>query len=261
MNCIHVKYGVSVSLILLMGSSAMAEDPASIIRAEDPATPKFSGFAPAADLGRQLKLSIADLEKAVATEEEFKGQVEGRFANDANTIALLALALGLHDAENPYQSKAVAVSEAAKKLRAAKDYAGTKKAIEGLKAAAEGDGQGAGQLKWGKVSELGDLMKSQVPAVNNKLKTNLRHFKKRAEDLAACAATMALIAENAKLYVGDTALPTEGKKWDEFAAGMRSAAVDLAAKAHAGDEAGAKSAMDKLDESCHACHKVFNPEK
>ena len=72
---------------------------------------------------------------------------------------------------------------------------------------------------------------------------------------------MALIAENAKLYIADTKKPTEGKQWTEFAAQMRAAAVDLAAKAHAGDEAGAKAAMDKLDQSCHACHDVFNPEK
>jgi cytochrome c556 len=42
---------------------------------------------------------------------------------------------------------------------------------------------------------------------------------------------------------------------------MRAAAVDLAAKAHAGDEAGAKDAMEQLDKSCHDCHAVFNPEK
>ena len=72
---------------------------------------------------------------------------------------------------------------------------------------------------------------------------------------------MALIAENAKLYVADTKKPSEGEKWTEFAGQMRSAAVDLAAKAHAGDEAGAKAAMEKLNESCHDCHSVFNPEK
>ena len=72
---------------------------------------------------------------------------------------------------------------------------------------------------------------------------------------------MALIAENAKLYIADTKKPTEGKKWTEFAAQMRSAASRLAAKAHAGDEAGAKAAMDKLNQSCHDCHAVFNPEK
>ena len=104
-------------------------------------------------------------------------------------------------------------------------------------------------------------MKDEVPHINNKLKNSLRRFKKRAGEVAANAATMALIAENATLYVADTKKPTEGKKWTEFAAQMRAAAVDLAAKAHAGDEAGAKAAMDKLNKSCHDCHAVFNPEK
>ena len=78
--------------------------------------------------------------------------------------------------------------------------------------------------------------------INTKLKTGLRHFKKRAGDVAANAATMALIAENARLYVADTKKPNEGKKWTEFAAQMRAAAGELAAKAHAGDEAGANAA-------------------
>ncbi len=95
------------------------------------------------------------------------------------------------------------------------------------------------------MAKLKGLMKDEVPAINTKMKNGLRHFKKRAGEVAANAATMALIAENAKLYIADTKKPTEGKKWTEFAAQMRAAAVDLAAKAHAGDEAGAKAAMDK----------------
>ena len=67
-------------------------------------------------------------------------------------------------------------------------------------------------------------MKDEVPHINTKLKNSLRHFKKRAGEVAANAATMALIAENAKLYVADTKKPTEGKKWTEFAAQMRAAA-------------------------------------
>ena len=142
-----------------------------------------------------------------------------------------------------------------------KDYATTKQAVEELKSAVDASGTGADELKWGKVAKLNGLMKDEVPNINNKLKTSLRRFKKRAGEVSANAATMALIAENATLYIADTKKPTEGQKWIEFAAQMRSAASDLAAKAHAGDEPGATAAMDKLNQSCHDCHAVFNPEK
>ena len=104
-------------------------------------------------------------------------------------------------------------------------------------------------------------MKDQVPNINTKLKNSIRHFSKRAGETSANAATMALIAENATLYVADTKKPGEGKKWNEFAAQMRAAACDVAAKSHARDEPGVKAAMDKLNQSCHDCHAVFNPEK
>ena len=169
--------------------------------------------------------------------------------------------MGLHDQDSALKPHAKAIAAAARKLAATTDYPTTKQAVDDLKAAMQGEGKGTSELKWGKVSKLPGLMKDEVPAINNKLKNGLRRFKKRAAEVSANAATMALIAENATLYVADTKKPTEGQKWTEFAAQMRAAAMDLAAKAHAGDEAASKAAMDKLDTSCHDCHKVFHPEK
>ncbi len=242
--------------VRIMVQTALIDAPAA-----EAATPKFSTIAPAGDLCLQLTLSLTDLEKAIATEEEFKGQVEGRFTHDGNTIALLAAALGLHDEASPLKAKAAAIAASAKSLTEAKDYAATKKSVADLKAAVEGEGKGGSTLKWAKISPLGDLMSKQVPAIHAKLTTNLRHFKKRSNEVAANAAAMALIAESAKLYLDETSKPTEGKAWNEFAARMLAAAADLGVKAHAKDEAGAKAAMDVLNESCHACHKIFNPDK
>lgn len=248
--------------------------PTSTSASDDGAELKISTFASAADLAAEVNFLIVDLDKAVATEEEFKSQVEGRFIRDGNTLALLAVALGIHDQDNPLKSHAKAIAAAAQKLAHTKDFSTTKQtdedlkacfaattqAITDLKAALDGSNVGD-ELKWSKVAKLNGLMKDQVPAINNNLKKSLRRFKKRAEEASANAATMALIAENAKLYVADTKKPANGEEWTEFAAQMRAAAVELAAKSHAGDETGAKAAMDKLDQSCHACHKVFNPEK
>ena len=71
---------------------------------------------------------------------------------------------------------------------------------------------------------------------------------------------MALIAENAKLYVGDNKKPGESAKWLAFSSQFRASAADLAAKAHAADKTAANAAMEKLNQSCHDCHAVFNPD-
>jgi len=242
-------------------AAVLAGSPASISASDDAAVPKFSTFASADDLAAEVKILITDLEKAVVNKGEYEDQVVGRFTRDGNTITLIAIALGLHDQDSPLKPHAKAIAAAARKLAAAKDFAATKQAVADLKAAVNGQGTGTGELKWGKVATLECLMKDEVPPINTKIKNGLRRFSKRAGEVAANAAAMALIAENAKLYIADTKKPSEGKKWTEFAGQMRAAAIDLAAKAHAGDEAGAKAAMENLTQSCHDCHKVFHPEK
>ncbi|MGA2253457.1 MAG: hypothetical protein ABSG53_02250 [Thermoguttaceae bacterium] len=248
-------------LIGVLAGTLLVCLPASSFASDDNAAPKFSTFASSNDLAAEVKFLVADLEKAVVDPAEYASQVEGRFIRDGNTITLIAVALGLHDQDNPLKPHAKAIAAAARKLTETKDFPTTKQAVDDLKAAIDGTGTGAGELKWGKVAKLNGLMKDEVPNINNRLKTGLRHFKKRASETSANAATMALIAENATLYIADTKKPTEGTKWIEFAAQMRSAASELAAKAHAGDEPAAKAAMEKLDQSCHDCHAVFNPEK
>ncbi len=259
MRRLQVSLGFVVAAVLV--GALFLGSPMPMAASDDAAAPKISTFASADDLAAELKIMNKDLEKAVADKEEFDSQVENRFTRDGNTMTLIAIALGLHDQDSPLKPHAKAIAAAAQKLAATKDYAATKQAVADLLAATEGKGSGNGELKWGKVSKLPGLMKDEVPGINTKLKTALRHFKARSAQVAANAATMALIAENAKLYVADTKQPTEGKKWTEFADQMRAAAADLAAKAHAGDEPGAKAAMDNLTQSCDNCHKVFNPEK
>ncbi len=231
---------------------------ASSSAADETSTPKFSSIAPADDLSYELNFIVADVEKAVADEDEFKAQIEDRFLRDANTIALVATALALHDQDNAVKPHAQAIIAAAHKLGEAKDFAATKAAVAGLKASLEGSAPG--DVKWGKIAALKNLMKDEVPNVNVKLKNSVRHLDKRAKEAAAHAATMALIAENAKLYVADTKKPTETAKWSAFAEQFRAAASDVAAKVHSGDKNGANAAMEKLNQSCHDCHAVFNPE-
>jgi hypothetical protein len=130
------------------------------------------------------------------------------------------------------------------------------------------DGAAVGTLHWGKIAPFKSLMKDEVANFNAKLKTGVDHIvkkpgkdiKKRTKDAAANAAMLALIAENSKLYLADTIKPDAGTQWNTFADQFRAAAANVAAKVHAGDKAGIESGMEKLNQSCHACHDVFHPE-
>ena len=259
MRRLHKLFGLV--MIAVFASALLAGPPVALSAGDENATPKFSTFASAEDLAAEVKILVADLEKAVASKEEYGSQVEGRFTRDGNTVTLIAIALGLHDQDSPLKPHAKAIAAAAQKLAQTKDFATTQQAVADLRKAVDGQTSGGGELKWGKVATLNSLMNDEVPGISTKLKTGLRHFKRRPAEVSANAATMALIAENARLYIGDTKKPTEGAKWTAFASQMQSAAGDLAAKAHAGDEAGATAAMDRLDRSCHDCHAVFNPDK
>ena len=227
-----------------------------------PAAPKISTFAPADDLAAQLAKYVADLAKVTATEEEYKEiPDEKKIARDSNTAALLALALGMHDQENKYKANAGAIIAAAQKLAATKTFASAKTAGQDLKAAADGKGSSEGELKWTKLSSLEQLMKDQVPSVNTKLTNNLKKFSKKSKDIAGLSAILAVIAQDAMLYVSDTKKPEEAKKWFDFSVQMRDAAAAVNAQTHANDEKAATAAGEKLNQSCHDCHAVFHEEK
>ncbi len=225
------------------------------------AKPKFSEFASAEDLCDELNLIVADLEKAVATEDEFKSQIENRFVRDADMISLLATALALHDQDNPVKAHAGGILDAARELHAAKDYGATNKAVEKVKEAVINGRAPSDDLTWRKIAPFESLMNDEVSNVfNSRLKNGMHRFDKRNKETAANAAMLALIAENAKLYVGDNKKPGEAAKWLAFSSQFRASAADLAAHAHAKNKAGADAAMEKLNQSCHDCHAVFNPD-
>ena len=85
------------------------DDSAKGLSGDLPAAPKVSTFAPVADLEAQMKKYVADLVKATASEEAYKDLPEGKISRDASTVAVLALALGLHDKPSTYKEHAGAM--------------------------------------------------------------------------------------------------------------------------------------------------------
>ncbi len=236
-----------------------------------PPPPKVSTFAPAEDLVRQADQYIKGLEAIVADEEEYKDGRE-KIGKDANTLIVIALALGLHDQDNSYKANAGAVMKAAGELAAAvpvlakgelastKDLAAARKAVAALRDAAEGKGKPGGELKWEKVASLPELMK-QVPLINTKLKRNIKpeKFKKKAKDTAGYTAVIAAVAQGSVADLSETKNPAQVKQWHKFMTAMRDDAGEANAAIHKRNEPAAAKAMKKLAQSCEDCHAVFHP--
>ena len=133
-----------------------------------PTSRRFRRFAPA-EIWRGRPTSLESLKNTVASKEEYDDS-EGKVGRESNTLAVIALALGLHDRDNKYKDKAPDLIKAAQDVAATKDYAAAKKGVAALEEAAAADGRRAANSSGRKSPRLPDLMK-QVPMVNTKLKS------------------------------------------------------------------------------------------
>ena len=205
-----VSIGVlAVVASLVRVSTASADDM--------PTPPKVSTFAPAADLASQADWYLKDLKKAVANEADYKDSVEA-IVKESNTLAVIALALGLNDQDSKYKAQAGAVIKAAQALAATKDYKSATQAVADLEKAAVGPAAaGCGPLKWEKVAALPELMK-QVPVINTKLKLNLapKKFLKKAKETAGQTAVIAAIAQGSMADTSATKNADQVKQWYNF---------------------------------------------
>lgn len=247
---------------------------------------KVSTYAPAKDLASQVKEYLDELNEAVESEDEYADSWT-KLAKDANTLILIALALGLNDEDSQYKKAAPALVKAAQKLATdvlprdaaaggssaspanagqdegpGCDYATAKADVEAVeKAAASTDGDPS-TLKWEKVASLPELMKA-VPLINSRLKRYIRgsRFKSKTEVTLGLTAVLAVVGQGSMSNVGETEQPTEVEKWHAFCAQLRDAAATVHATIVAQDEAAKDKAMENLQQSCDDCHAVFHPEE
>jgi len=246
-----IALGVCTAMIGQFGLACYAAD--------IPTPPKASTYAPAADLVKAVDDYISRIGETLESQDDF-AEFQARVVKDAETIAVLALVLGLHDEKNPYQAAAPALIKAARELSAAaaKDYASAKTAFAALEAAKSSSGD-ASTLKWEKVASLKELMQ-QVPLVNSRLKRNMRRFERQADAIAVDAAVIAAISQASMANLDETSQPNQAEKWFTFCADSRDAAAAINKAAKAKNQADAEKALAAMTKSCDDCHAVFHPE-
>lgn len=220
----------------------------------NPADTNPTAYAPVEMLGEQLDAFVENLAKTLESDEDFE-DTKGRIVRDANTVAALALVLGLHDQPNPYKAAASNIITAAQALATDADYATTKANFEGLKTSLKStDGK---NLSWdAPVANLAQLMK-QVPLLDGKIKSGMRRFRK-TEEMAGYAIALAAIFQVSTANVGETCDATKGVEWIAFCLESRDDAGALANALNAKDKKASQNAYDKLTKSCDECHAIFH---
>jgi len=227
--------------------------------AEAPIAPALSTLAPVEDLVSQIEDYLKEVEESVEDQEEYEDSVE-KIDRYSNSLAVVALAVGLHDQDSPLRKATPALVKASQELAGAKDFAGAKAGVAKIKAALSASGDPS-TLKWSKVASLPTLMK-QVPLINTRLKRFLKpgRFEKNAAVIAGNSAALVAIGQGSMPNAEETEAPDRVADWFKYCVEMRDAAGALNNAVHARNEDAAKTAMAALQQSCDDCHTIFHKD-
>jgi hypothetical protein len=235
--------------------------PAEPPDAQQSAQSSPSEYAPAADLLAEMQELRDHIRMDLEDQAQYGKYQQQRIEMDANTLAALALVLGMHDQANSVKRNAGSIIAASEKLAGgAKDYEQARKALAALEEQLANKGQGE-KLQWKPVADIAQLMK-QVPIVNNNLRRGVegRRFERSKEKNARYAATLAAIAQASAADTSYCADEADEKAWRKYCARLREAAASVGKHVRGGEQQQAVAALAAVAESCAACHHAFGVE-
>ena len=189
---------------------------------------------------------------------------------DASALSLVALAIGLTDADSKYKKSAPNIIVAAQNLSVAESFDAGQKAYMALQSALTNAGGGK-PLSWSdKTASLTPLMKA-VPNLSSTVKrlTNTERklitlMERKPQQVFGALAALAAISQGSIANVSETTKPDAATEWKKYCEDFRDAALKTNAAARQFAEKKAdydafKTAMDTLSASCDHCHEVFHP--
>lgn len=240
---------VAAVMLLAIGGLSAAE----LLRG-----PALSTLVPVEDLAERVEYYVEELEECVESLEEYEDSID-KIERYSNTLAVIALAVGLHDQDSSLRKAAPVLVKACQELANAKDFSGARSGVAGIKAALTASGDPA-TLKWTKVADLHALME-RVPQINARVKSRMRKFERGSSDLMGYTASLVAIGQGSMANADDTEAPEKVAEWYKYCRQMRDAAGALNKAVHAKNEDAAKTAMQALQQSCDDCHAVFHQDE
>ena len=139
MNHSHASHRLIVALAVSIAVSyVVATRSAGDESPEKRAAEKPNQNVPADDLASELRGIAARLDGLLVKAEDYDEARQSRIAKEADVAAVVALGLALDEQDHPLKRSASSALAASQALAKASDYAAAKRALEELKAAAEG---------------------------------------------------------------------------------------------------------------------------
>lgn len=248
-------------ITLLVGLGLLSVGTFGVV-ASEPAQPKVSSYAPAADLVGQVDYYVEHAAKALSDEASYGDDQQAAVDRDANTLAALAMLLALHDEDHKLKIAAPAILHASQALAEShEDYAKAAAALADVKKAVAGEAPAGEAVGWDDVTDLSALME-QIELVQAPMKrgaTDARRLKRSANATAGQAATLAAIAQ-ATLVDTDYATDEQLPEWEKYSVQMRDASWAVNQAVRSADAPKAAEALVALQKSCDDCHAVFKDE-
>jgi len=233
-------------------------------------TEEFSpNLPPVADLENQITVYMEKLARDIEDLALTPNFADGSSSlyRDANTLALIALALGKSSEESGMKAATPGLIAAAQQVARSQNNDEAKAAYQAVQDALKSTGN-TDDLKWEKVAHLSPVMKKSLPSLTTEIKRLSRNEKtflrsSNSGKVIGLSATLVAIAAGCRPNVDETLAPTEENLWNEYCSQLYEASMKLNQAAHAVVDGTAPfddftAAFKQVDATCNTtCHEKF----
>ncbi len=205
--------------------------------------------APIDDLKMEADEQIESLGKWTASPATYKENVDD-IRRAAGVLAVLGQAIAEHPQAKSQKLAPLALRDAALKLAGGKDYPSAMKAIQNIRAAAQGEAPktAAKPVAWKDLISSEDMMH-----VINSRNSQLRRAARRSRNPAADSRHALTIA----MLTLAMAEQEDDPDWKKYATDFQHGMTDLAASFKAKDKAGIQKHLAFATQACTDCHAKF----
>lgn len=240
------------SALLVLGTTCLLP-----LYAKAPA--ELKEVAPVDELAAEAQEGLKQLEQLLATEQAYEEAKDGKLPQTAGVVAVLAQAIAEHPGGSQVKLPAslAVVRNAAIDVWKATSYADAQSAYARIGEGKAGDA--SAEHEWNKLIRLGRLME-EVNLRSTKLRRSLRRSRDPKED-ARNASVLAVLG--LPMYADTHEVKNEAQipDWQQHAREYQQAMTETAAGFRDNDLEKARTAFEKANMACHACHEKFQVEE
>lgn len=218
---------------------------------------KVDTVAPLADIVFEVNSQVETLEKELADEAGYEENRGGQIRQSFGLLACLGQALAEHSKASESEIQGAHLRDAALKFQRKGTLAEAKTAFEAVKTAQAGKatGEAAKDHPWNKLINMHPMME-EINSRNSAILKVLRRPRGK-ESEPVHATTWAILGLAMKADTHEVKNEADLPKWHEQSDAFIAASVKLAEAIRAKDKTEGRKWFDVANESCDACHEVF----